>query len=93
MAAARPAGPPLGGAQIPHDRSEAPGRPDDPAHSIPVIVLASAHSGAGRLGSLLARHPDLACTAGTGILPRVVGSPGEEQSGCSLASRGLSTRV
>jgi hypothetical protein len=35
----------------------------------PVIILTYAHSGAERLRSLLARHQDLACTAGTGILP------------------------
>lgn len=35
----------------------------------PIIVLAPAYSGAGALRSLLAGHPDLACTMGTGLLP------------------------
>jgi hypothetical protein len=35
----------------------------------PVIVLAYAGSGAGRLRSLLSTFPELACTAGTGIVP------------------------
>jgi Sulfotransferase family len=69
MAVARPAGLPLGGAQIARDRPAGGGGPDDPARSAPVIVLASAYCGAGQLGSLLAGHPDLACTSGTGILP------------------------
>jgi protein-tyrosine sulfotransferase len=41
----------------------------DPAARAPVIVLAPAYAGAGALRSLLAVHPDLACTAGTGLLP------------------------
>lgn len=43
--------------------------PGDPARRDPVIVLTYAYSGAERLQSLLARHPELACTSGTGILP------------------------
>lgn len=39
------------------------------AHGSPVIVLTYLHSGAERLRDLLARHPGLACTSGTGILP------------------------
>jgi hypothetical protein len=35
----------------------------------PVIVLTYPHAGGERLSALLARYPDLACTAGTGILP------------------------
>jgi Sulfotransferase family len=35
----------------------------------PVIVLAYAGSGAGRLRSLLSTYPELVCTAGTGIVP------------------------
>jgi len=34
-----------------------------------VIVLAPAYSGASTLRPLLAGHPDLACTSGTGLLP------------------------
>ena len=55
-------------------RSEAAGQ-ERPAGSAvatptgPVIVLTYPHAGGGELSSLLARHPDLACTAGTGILP------------------------
>jgi len=41
----------------------------DPAARAPVIVLAPAYSGASALRSLLAAQPDLACTAGTGLLP------------------------
>jgi len=39
------------------------------AFFLSVIVLAPAYSGAGTLRSLLEGHPDLACTAGTGLLP------------------------
>lgn len=35
----------------------------------PVIVLAPPYTGAGTLRSLLEGYPDLACTAGTGLLP------------------------
>jgi hypothetical protein len=35
----------------------------------PVVVLTYPYAGGGELRSLLARQPDLACTAGTGILP------------------------
>jgi hypothetical protein len=35
----------------------------------PVIVLTYANSGAAALRALLAGHPDLTCTAGTGLLP------------------------
>jgi Sulfotransferase family len=48
-----------------HDAGQAAGA----AGGAPVIVLTYAHSGAGLLRSLLARHPDLACTSGTGVLP------------------------
>ena len=41
----------------------------DPAGSAPVVVLATAYSGAARLRPLLERLPDMACTSGTGILP------------------------
>jgi Sulfotransferase family len=42
---------------------------DDPARNAPVIILTYSHAGAEQLASLLDRHPDLACTTGTGILP------------------------
>ena len=48
------------------DARQAPGAT---ARGGPVIVLTFPHSGAGRLRSLLAWHPDLACTSGTGVLP------------------------
>lgn len=35
----------------------------------PVVVLTYAFAGADRLGSLLAEHPELACTSGTGLIP------------------------
>jgi hypothetical protein len=60
---------PLDGAQVPR---AGPGRPADPgsaASDAPVIVLASPYGGATGLRALLARHPDLACTSGTGLLP------------------------
>jgi len=49
-----------------HDARDAAGAT---VRSGPVIVLTYAHSGFGLLRSLLARHPDLACTSGTGVLP------------------------
>jgi hypothetical protein len=42
---------------------------DREVRAAPLIVLTYPHSGAERLAGLLAQHPDLACTAGTGILP------------------------
>jgi hypothetical protein len=57
--------PPNGKAAV-RDR---PAAQDGPASAAPVIVLAYPHAGADRLAALLARHPDLACTVGTGILP------------------------
>jgi hypothetical protein len=41
----------------------------DAADRAPVIVLATAYSGVGRLRVLLERLPDLAFTSGTGIVP------------------------
>jgi hypothetical protein len=46
-----------------------PASPGVGARAAPVIILTYPHAGAERLTALLARHPDLACTAGTGILP------------------------
>lgn len=42
---------------------------NDAADSAPVVVLTYAESGAARLRSVLATHPDLSCTSGTGLLP------------------------
>ena len=59
-------------------RDAAPARPHrpapaassyDPPGRAPVIVLATAYSGAARLRPFLDRVPDLAFTSGTGILP------------------------
>jgi hypothetical protein len=43
--------------------------PESEAGQHPVIVLTYQHAGGARLRSLLARHSELACTSGTGILP------------------------
>jgi hypothetical protein len=43
--------------------------PDHAARTAPVIILTYPLAGAGQLAALLASHPDLTCTAGTGILP------------------------
>ena len=40
-----------------------------PVGTAPVVVLAPAYCGAGELRSVLAGHPALACTSGTGLLP------------------------
>lgn len=42
---------------------------DEVVRWAPVIVLTYPYAGAGRLWSLLASHPALACTFGTGVLP------------------------
>jgi Sulfotransferase family len=57
----------VAGAQLPGAADATLTAAGDPR--APVIVLAPAYSGAGALRSLLAEHPDLACTAGTGLLP------------------------
>jgi hypothetical protein len=41
----------------------------DATNNAPVVVLTYAESGAARLRSVLAAHPDLSCTSGTGLLP------------------------
>jgi hypothetical protein len=61
------AGSAAGGAPAGHDRAAAGA--GDLARRGPVVVLATAYSGAGRLRSLLEGCPDLACTSGTGVLP------------------------
>jgi len=57
-----------GGLGRPDRRAPAAGSPG-PADRAPVVVLATAYSGATRLRPLLDRVPGLACTSGTGILP------------------------
>jgi Sulfotransferase family len=69
MAVARSARPRPDGAPVTRDRPAGGSGPDAGVGGPPVIVLASAYCGAGRLSSLLAGHPDLACTSGTGVLP------------------------
>jgi protein-tyrosine sulfotransferase len=43
-------------------------RRSDATDNTPVVVLTYAKSGADRLRSVLAAHPDLSCTSGTGLL-------------------------
>jgi hypothetical protein len=70
----------------------------------PIVVLTHAHSGAARLATLLAGHPDVACTSGSGILPlceqaalawrHVDGQTDSQLSGLALAStRSLVTTI
>jgi hypothetical protein len=66
--AARPAGADPAGAH-PRDRPGGPAARAGQPSRAPVIVLAPGYFGASTLRSLLASHPDLACTAGTGLLP------------------------
>jgi hypothetical protein len=54
------------GLTAPRPRSAAPA---DQTSTAPIIILTYPHSGAERLQALLARHHNLACTTGTGILP------------------------
>jgi len=56
-------------AHLPRDRPAGSTVSADQASRAPVIVLAPAYSGASTLRSVLAGHPDLACTSGTGVLP------------------------
>jgi hypothetical protein len=53
---------------VTRDRTESPPA-DNGQRPAPVIVLTYAESGAGRLSSLLADHPDLSLTSATGLLP------------------------
>jgi hypothetical protein len=69
MTAARIVGAGPAGVRLPGDRPAGSAAFADPASSAPVIVLAPAYSGASTLRSLLAGHPDLACTSGTSLLP------------------------
>lgn len=70
----------------------------------PVVVLALPFGGGIGLGSLLSRHPDLACTSGTGVLPlceqamatwrNVDGRGGRPSSRLALAAtRALATSI
>jgi Sulfotransferase family len=56
------------GGRLPGDRPAGPAAFTGPASSAPVVVLAPAYCGASALRSLLAGHPDLACTTSTGLL-------------------------
>jgi hypothetical protein len=68
QAAPAPGGVPApGGAPAPGGRAGAGA--GERASRGPVVVLATAYSGAARLRTLLEDCPDLACTSGTGILP------------------------
>jgi hypothetical protein len=57
---------PVEGEAVVRDR---PVGPDGEVRTAPIIVLTYPHAGAEQVSSLLARHHELACTAGTGILP------------------------
>lgn len=68
---------------------------DVPVRDAPLIVLSYPFSGAERLRSLLAPHPGLACTMGTGVLPlceqaavtwRFVGGQDDQLSPVATAS-------
>jgi Sulfotransferase family len=76
----------------------------NPAGRAPVVVLATAYSGAGLLQTLLDRFPGLACTSGTGILPlceqamaawrNAEGRPGGSPSPLAVTStRGLTGSI
>jgi hypothetical protein len=69
MTSARTAGTGPAVAHLPRDRPAGSVARADQASRAPVIVLAPAYFGASTLRSLLASHPDLACTSGTGLLP------------------------
>jgi hypothetical protein len=56
-------------AQASQDPSPRSAGSHDPGSRAPVVVLGTAHAGSNLLRFLLDQHPDLACTAGTGILP------------------------
>jgi len=96
MASVRAAGAHPAVAHLPGDRPAGSVARADQASRAPVIVLAPGYFGASTLCSLLATHPDLACTSGTGLLPlceqamatwrNADGRPGRPPS--SLASAG-----
>jgi hypothetical protein len=102
--AARAAGANPDGAHLPRDRPAGSTASADQASRAPVIVLAPPYAGAGTLRSLLASHPDLACTAGTALLPRCEQAmatwrntdarpAGPPSSLASAATRALATSV
>jgi len=96
MAATRPVALAPGDVPADRDRPAPAAGSRDPDSRAPVIVLATAYSGAGRLRSLLAGLPDLACTTGTGILPlceqaqaawrNADGRPGRAPSALAISS-------
>lgn len=63
---------------------------DRNARDTPVIVLTYLQSGSGRLRELLAQHPGLTCTSGTGILPLCAQAADAWRSADSHASTRLS---
>lgn len=67
MTMAHTAGPTPIGARPPRDRLA--GAAADRPSSAPVIVLASPYFGADPIRAVLEGRPELACTAGTGLLP------------------------
>jgi protein-tyrosine sulfotransferase len=67
--ATRQAVQPAGGTRLPREHPEPLGRPVGEFRGAPVIVLAPAFGGGIALGSLLGRHPGLASTSGSGLLP------------------------
>jgi hypothetical protein len=69
MTAPRTAGSRPFGDRRPRERPAETALSAAPPASAPVIVLASPYAGVDRLRSLLQDHQDLACTAGTGLLP------------------------
>lgn len=54
---------------VPRDGSAVAGTAGAATRNAPVVVLSYPYSGAERWWSLLAPHPELACTLGTGLLP------------------------
>jgi len=69
MAMVPRAGPAPDGARARRDRRATAAGSADLADRGPVVVLATAYSGAERLRSLLDGRPGLACTPGIGVLP------------------------
>jgi hypothetical protein len=103
MADTRPARLRQDGAPVQRNRPAGDGGPAGPTGGAPVIVLASAYCGADRLGSQLARRPDLACTSGTGLLAlchqgmatwrNVDGQPGRPPQLAVAATRALAASI
>ncbi len=104
MAITRPVGANRESARLLRDRHPESADPAGSASRAPVIVLAQDYAGIGTLRTLLEGHQDLACTAGTGVLPlcdqalmawsNADGRPGRPPSALALAAtRNLVTSV